>query len=250
MKNLVKKITLIRVQDAPVTMQENVIKESFLKVNVDGTDSFEINTYLGKQEKELVAGHLFARGLIKRAKDIGSLSIRGGQAEVALKRTLSRAPVIKKAVSSLTISREDIFKCVQAVLKSPIFDETEGVHCAGLFRNSQEPICIAEDIGRHHAVDKVIGSALLQGIPFGECVLGCTGRMAGEMVAKACRAGIPIIATKAAVTDRGIAMAEKYNIALIGFVRQAGSKMNTDMTVRTFKDSVMKIYSHPERVIC
>jgi FdhD protein len=250
MKKLVKKVELTLLRDHPEVIQENVIKESFLKVSVKGADSFEINTYLGKQEKELVVGHLFARGLIRHANDIKSLTINSGQAQVILQTKPERSPTIKKTTSALAVNREDIFNCVQAVLSSPIFAETEGVHCAGLFRHGKEPICIAEDIGRHHAVDKVIGSALLKQITFGECVLGCTGRMAGEMVIKACRAGIPMIATKAAVTDHGIELAEKYGIALIGFVRQAGGKMNTDMSTRTFKTSIMKIFSHPERILC
>ena len=247
---LTKKVSLTRVNNGTETVTENVIKESSLIIFIDGVHRFNIVTFLGKQEKELVTGHLFVHGIIRRAKDISSLTIKNRRADITLKKKLTQPPAIKKVISTLTVSQEDIFNCVQNVLKSPIFAETEAVHCAGIFLNGKEPVCVAEDIGRHHAMDKVIGAALLADIPFSDTLVASTGRMAAEMVIKVCRAGIPIIATKAAVTDRGIALAEKYGVTLTGFVRKAGSKMNTDMSVRTFTNSIMKIYSHTSRIIC
>jgi formate dehydrogenase assembly factor FdhD len=102
----------------------------------------------------------------------------------------------------------------------------------------------------NHALDKVIGAALLQGVPLNETVIASTGRMTSEMVGKICRAGIPIIATKAAVTDRGVELAKEHGVTLIGFVRDAGTTMQTDMSARVFKKAGMKIYTGADRVRC
>jgi FdhD protein len=76
-----------------------------------------------------------------------------------------------------------------------------------------------------------------------------TGRMASEMVTKIGRAGIPLVATKTAVTDKGIEIGEKCGITVIGFVRDAGSRMFTDMEVRVFRKAEMKIYTGAHRVL-
>lgn len=73
--------------------------------------------------------------------------------------------------------------------------------------------------------------------------------MASEMVVKICRAGIPLVATKTAVTDEGLRIAEEHGLTVIGFVRDAGSKMHTDMEVRVFKEAQMKIYTGAKRVL-
>ena len=74
--------------------------------------------------------------------------------------------------------------------------------------------------------------------------------MASEMVAKICRAGIPLAATKTAVTDKGLEIGQKHGLTLIGFVRDAGTRIHTDMAVRVINRAGMKIYSGAERVPC
>ena len=105
-------------------------------------------------------------------------------------------------------------------------------HGLRLFDLEGELIKAAEDIGRHNSVDKVVGYALLHNISLHETILACSGRQPEGMVLKAARAGIPIVLTKAAVTDRGIEQAERLGVTLIGFAR-------TDR---------FTIYAHPERV--
>lgn len=251
MDSLFKKVDITRVNDDKVTTaSESVIKETSLIINIDGRRYTKVNTLLGKQEKEFVAGHLFSQGIINKAEDIKSLNIKNDTADVTLKEKIVKQPVKDKIKTTLKVTKEDIFNCVNAVLKSEIFTETEAVHSAGLFLHGKESVAIAEDIGRHHALDKVIGTALLQGIPLNETVIASTGRMASEMVGKICRAGIPIVATKAAVTDRGVELAKEYGVTLIGFVRDAGTTMNTDMSVRVFKEAGMKIYTGAKRIRC
>jgi len=69
------------------------------------------------------------------------------------------------------------------------------------------------------------------------------------MVTKICRAGIPLVATKTAVTDIGLEMGEKCGLTIIGFVRDAGSKTHTDMEVRIFEKAQMKVYTGADRVL-
>jgi FdhD protein len=76
-----------------------------------------------------------------------------------------------------------------------------------------------------------------------------TGRMSSEMVAKLCRAGFPVVATKTAVTDKGGEIALACGITLIGFVRDTGMKIHTDMTVRIIEEPIMKIYTGDQRII-
>jgi FdhD protein len=249
MDKIFKKVEITRVNgDNAATASESIIRETSLIINVNGRRYTKVVTFLGKQEKELVVGHLFSQGIINQAGDIKSLTIRSHTADVTLKGKIIRQPVKDKIKTTLKVTKEDIFNCVNAVLKSEIFAETEAVHSAGIFLRGREPVALAEDIGRHHALDKVIGAALLQGIPLNETVIASTGRMASEMVGKICRAGIPIIATKAAVTDRGVDLAREHGVTLIGFVRDAGTTMQTDMSVRVFKKAGMKIYTGADRV--
>jgi FdhD protein len=250
MDKLYKKVKLTHVGDGARTTTENVIRETGIVIKVNGQPLGNVIGLLDKQKKEFVVGHLFSRGIINRARDIKAVTIKKGVADVTLNQNITKRTTEKKVKSTLKVTREDIYKCVQAVLGSPVFAETEGVHAAGLFRRGKELVCLAEDIGRHNALDKVIGAGLVQGVDFRQTLVASTGRQPAEMVTKICRAGIPIIATKAAVTDRGIALAEQHGVTLIGFVRESGSKLNTDMSVRTFKDSTMKIYTGASRIIC
>jgi len=131
-----------------------------------------------------------------------------------------------------------------------LYGETEGVHAAGLFRVAAEPLCLTEDIGRHNTLDKVIGFGLLHKIDFAGTFLVSTGRMASEMVTKICRCGIPVAATKTAVTDKGLEIGKACGLTLIGFVRDAGTRINTDMDVRVVREAGMKIYSGARRILC
>ena len=104
------------------------------------------------------------------------------------------------------------------------FKETGGLHDSGIFRADGTMMTFSEDVGRHNTVDKVIGSASLDRVDFSQCFMIITGRVPGDMIYKAAKVGLPIVASVAAVLNSGISSAEKANIALVGFVR--GSRMN------------------------
>ena len=147
------------------------------------------------------------------------------------KSALSDAPVSRVIDSDIDIEIEDIYRATKEII-SDLWTKTGGVHCSVLFREGGEIVAVMTDVGRHNTVDKVVGSAILNGIDLSRCFLGCTGRQPYGMVKKCMNAGIPIIISKAASTADGIRLARKSGITLICFAR--GERFT--------------IYSNPQRV--
>lgn len=116
--------------------------------------------------------------------------------------------------------------------RQPLFQATGGTHCAGLFDAEGQLLALAEDIGRHNALDKVIGERLLRGGEVAGCGALLSGRVSVELVAKAARCGIELISAISAPTSLAIETAERCGITLCAFVRQGR----------------MTVYSHPQRL--
>ncbi|MDG6257785.1 MAG: formate dehydrogenase accessory sulfurtransferase FdhD [Methanomicrobiaceae archaeon] len=133
----------------------------------------------------------------------------------------------------ITIDKAVLFEGIRQVHETAsVWRSTGGTHCTILVDAEGTIRSSAEDIGRHSSVDKAVGHAILSGVTPGECFMVCTGRLPGDMVAKAYHAGISIVVSNNAPFSSGIALAERMAITLVGFARPPR----------------MSIYTHPERI--
>jgi FdhD protein len=133
-------------------------------------------------------------------------------------------------LSDFRITPEDVFSFTSEI-ETEEWRKTGAVHCSVLF-SAGTCIVKSSDVGRHNTVDKVVGHAVLHGIDLSRCVIGCTGRQPAGMVKKNANAGIPVVISRAASTDKGIATAHAAGITLICFSR--GDRFT--------------IYTHPGRI--
>jgi FdhD protein len=130
---------------------------------------------------------------------------------------------------ALIVSLPDGLRQAQAV-----FERTGGLHAAGLFSAQGEVLAVREDVGRHNAVDKVIGERYLAGeVPASGTILQVSGRASFEIVQKAAVAGIPIVSAVSAPSSLAVEAADRFGMTLVGFVR----------------DGRANVYTHPDRVL-
>ncbi|MEM3696878.1 MAG: formate dehydrogenase accessory sulfurtransferase FdhD [Candidatus Bathyarchaeia archaeon] len=210
--------------------------------------------------KELAIGHLLSEGILKSIEEIEEVNLKNENCHVKIKSHINVEKRLKlsmhfsriitsacgtsfaypfsgkipKINSNLKVKAETILNSVKNLnFIAETFRKTGGVHAAAIYKNNGEIVAFAEDVGRHNAVDKVIGMAALNKTDFSLCFLALSGRLTGDMVLKAARVGLPIVASLAAALDSGIAIAKDVGLTLIGFVR--GNRIN--------------IYSFSERVI-
>jgi FdhD protein len=205
------------------------------------------------QFKELAVGYLLAENILRSIDEIKSLtsSEKENRCQVVLKacvdldermkhsrRSTRVIPLIKASTlpyqhdekipvvkSPLKIKAQVILDCIAQInSRAKGFKETGGLHDSGIFKADGIMVAFSEDVGRHNTVDKVIGGASLDKVDFSQCFMIITGRVPGDMIYKAAKVGLPIVASVAAVLNSGISSAEKANITLIGFVR--GTRMN------------------------
>ncbi|TFG03431.1 MAG: formate dehydrogenase accessory sulfurtransferase FdhD [Promethearchaeota archaeon] len=249
-------------------VNDTILIETPVDIIVNGEPLVNI-VCLAKDLKYLGIGFLYSIGIINSFTDIEDLSVDeiDNKIYIQLKKNievdldlLQNNPVsrvidtscgisspwraiIKKSLDNqnlryqknenLNVNAEIISKAVLEMQKStPLFKETGGCHGAAIFKQTGNLIAVLEDIGRHNAIDKIIGYALSKNIDMSHIFLTTTGRLTGDSVLKAIRANIPILASLSAAIESGVRLAFGYGLTLIGFVR--GKKMN--------------IYTHSHRV--
>jgi len=216
------------------------------------------------QLEEMAVGHLLSEGLLKSTDEIDELLLKkDGKCLVKLKpdidakQRISTAQRFARLVVSAcgspdyrplsevidTLPKLDMTPTVNAQVVSQSvlqlntiaknFRTTGGVHVAALYSTDGKLAALAEDVGRHNAVDKVIGAGATKNMDFRNLFLALSGRLTGDIVLKAARMKLPIIASLSAAISSGLEAAQLTRVTLIGFVR--GKRMN--------------VYTYPERIV-
>jgi len=185
-------------------------------------------------------GYLVCEGLARSTKDITSVEVRWPDVAVtmpslALEDTdlwmeirssgcvgvrATWADLAGPVRSSLAVDVATIFESMSLINSlATLWSRTGGAHCSVICDGSGGLVAYAEDIGRHTSIDKAVGKALLAGRDLSECFLVSTGRMPAGMVAKACRAGMPMVVSNTAPLSSGVELARRLGMTLVCFAR-------------------------------
>jgi FdhD protein len=239
-------------------IKEAVAEESPVGIYLNGK---HLTTIMASPERvdKLALGFLIGGGIVKSKDEIIELSVKDLKVNVETKEDIEArveafhtTRLITTACGSIeafhrlldridkphvdskdTVSTEVILKAIAELNeKSSVYRLTGGTHAATILSFDGKPVAFAEDVGRHNAVDKVIGEAITSSADLHRCLLASTGRQSSDMVLKAARVGIPLIAAIAGPLHSAIYIAEKAGVTLVCFVR--GRRMN--------------VYTHPERI--
>jgi FdhD protein len=249
------------------SLNETLAVEEPLEIRLGGK-RFTLTMRTPGHDHELAAGFLLAEGFINSREELGEIrEVRGSKGEpepnaidvilrvpaAGLRERLRRNFTIssscgvcgKTSIESIQRRIAPLAATVaipaQVMLTLPhlmrqaqqVFSATGGLHAAALFRvmpagPSAELSVLREDVGRHNAVDKVIGHALTSGwLPLADCLMMVSGRLSFEIVQKAAVAGVPILAAVSAPSSLAVELAEEVGMTLIGFLRDASFNVYT-----------------------
>jgi FdhD protein len=235
--------TFLRVRgDRADEISGDVVREQPLTVYVNGERFLTLLCTPVKLEA-LVLGYLWMEKVIAGPADVARLEVSpvDGRADVTLTGpvTLPTERILTSGCGGGITFRIDhrLFpRLTSAVRVRPAalaagmkqlytaavhYQASRGIHGAGL-SDGERLLIVAEDVGRHNAVDKVKGEALLHGIPTDDRILLSTGRISSEMLLKAARMGVPIVASRTSPTEMAVGLAEQLGITVCGYVRPDG----------------------------
>jgi FdhD protein len=235
--------------------EDEVAVEEPLEIRVDG-QPLAVTMRTPGHDEELALGFLYGEGLISGPRRVGltedfaanTIEVEGplerdpGQRRfyttsscgVCGKGALEEVAVMSAPLPSGPALARALLARLPDLLEQPTFERTGGLHATGLFDPNGQLLIAREDVGRHNAMDKVIGRGLLDGmVPLGERILCVSGRLSFELVQKAAVAGAPILVGVGAPSSLAVALADERGMTLCGFTRRG----NTN------------VYAHPERVL-
>jgi FdhD protein len=234
--------------------EDEVAVEEPLEIRVDG-EPLAVTMRTPGHDEELALGFLYGEGLIDGPRKAGATDDFAGntvEVEGPLLRdpgrrrfyTTSSCGVCGKgALEELAVEsppppagptvKRSLVARLPDLLEQPAFEHTGGLHATGLFEPGGQLLIAREDVGRHNAMDKVIGRALLDGqVPLGERILCVSGRLSFELVQKAAVAGAPILVGVGAPSSLAVSLAQDRGMTLAGFARRGR----------------VNVYTHPERI--
>ncbi|MBV9714865.1 MAG: formate dehydrogenase accessory sulfurtransferase FdhD [Solirubrobacterales bacterium] len=234
--------------------RDTVAVEEPLEIRIDGRP-LAVTMRTPGHDEELALGFLYGEGLIDGPRAAGltddfaanTVEVAGplirdpGQRRfyttsscgVCGKGALEEVAVMSPALPSGPRVSRSLAASLPDRLEQPGFAHTGGLHATGLFDRSGTLLITREDVGRHNAMDKVIGRALLDGlVPLGERVLCVSGRLSFELVQKAAVAGAPLLVGVGAPSSLAISLAQERGVTLCGFARRG----------------TMNVYTHPDRI--
>ncbi|HEV8309290.1 MAG TPA: formate dehydrogenase accessory sulfurtransferase FdhD [Methylomirabilota bacterium] len=217
----------------------HVVREQPLTVFVDGE---KFITLLASPTKLdcLVVGYLWLEKVIASVDDIRRLSVSevDGRAEVELTRPVELPKeriltsgcgggitfridprLFSRAESDLRVDPACLFdRMKELYLQAVGYRSSRGIHGAAL-ADPDRLLFMAEDVGRHNAVDKVVGEALLKGVSTRDRILLNTGRISSEMLLKGARMGVPLVVSRTSPTEMAVSLAEQLGITVVGYLQ-------------------------------
>jgi FdhD protein len=232
--------------------EDLVALEKKVRISVNGKEVLSLYC-TPSMVKEFVVGFVMTEGIIRGSWCTERMNIEYGDeiaVDIPAEGDVSMEGKIftSGCVGGITFERKDMQEPISdpfAVQKddlrrlfglfqsrSELYKLTGCIHSAAL-SDGRDILCFAEDIGRHNAVDKIIGFALIEQIPFAGKIMLASGRISSEISSKCSRWGIPVLATRTAPTNLALEIAEKRGVTIVGFMR--GNRFN--------------IYTHPERIL-
>lgn len=247
--------------DSPTPTAVDLAVEEPLEIRLDG-EPYAVVMRTPGHELELAAGFCLTEGIVDSFDEVLSIAhcrenenvvdvhLAGGRSpRRERRRTLpSRSSCglcgvrlladVERTLSPLSdgpsVALADLARLPRRMAeRQGLWRVSAGSHAAVLARSDGEVLALREDVGRHNALDKVIGCALLRGMVAQECVALLSGRISFEMVQKTARARIPILAAVSAATSTAVDLAERLNLTLVGRLRGA----------------TMTVYTHPARLL-
>ena len=230
-----------------VTRPDTLAVEEPLEIRVDGTP-VSVTMRTPGNDLDLALGFLVTEAIVAKPSDVaGAISCADNVVDVSLRTPLpdlsptrnfftsSSCGMCGKAsidavrtASAYDVSTDPLVVTPDVLTTLPdklrdgqrVFDRTGGLHAAGLFDAQGELLCLREDVGRHNAVDKVVGWAVQESrLPLAGAVLQVSGRASFELVQKAVMAGIPMLAAVSAPSSLAVELADELGLTLVGFLR-------------------------------